>query len=181
MSINKKYYYIIGGTVEDLINKIKISDFVIEGTNNVLSISDIKLKKEIYVTLSNHIITNISGITESKPKIFQMKYLKNGNKYLNIYYEFLHIESHQQNNLFNSISDIKSQYIELNNVKKNNLTKNTKYIQTHSTKFITKIINLTEEDVLIIKTTIKKIIKSNIFKQIFEYTDLKENLEHLFI
>jgi len=171
---NVRFYYLIGGTIEDFINKIKISDFVKEGSDYVLSILDIKLKKEIYVKLSEHIITNISGTTETKPKILQIKYLKNGEKYLNIYYEFLHTESHKPD-ILNSMLKSKS-----NNLV-NNLIKNTKHVQIHSTKFITKIINLTEEDVLIIKAIIKKIIKSKIFKLIFEYTDLKENLEHLFI
>lgn len=251
MSQRKKFYYLTGGSLEEFTGKIKFSDFVREGSDYILSVSDVQSKKEIYIKMSDQAITNITGTSEPKPKIFQLKYYKNGQKYMNIYYEFLHTEKHipmnglngnglssnkhmsnprcpyypncpnpdcpncpnflnlsnQQNmqnqqNLQNiphptnantlnlllnneqyQLRKHKHQLRHRNNPHRQNQSNNlmnTKFIQDHKTKFITKIINLTEVDVLVLKTTIKKVIKSPIFKQIFEYTDLKENLEHLF-
>ena len=227
MSQRKKFYYLTGGSLEEFTGKIKFSDFVREGSDYILSVSDVQSKKEVYVKMSDHDITNITGTSESKPKIFQLKYYKNGNKYMNVYYEFLHTEKHvpmnglNENGLngiqpncpnyphclnhpncphcLNSLVNTQLTNTQLTNTQLNNthlyphrhrnrhnqqnqqndLMKN-KFIQEHKTKFITKIISLTEDDVFILKLTIKKVLKSPIFKQIFEYTDLKENLEYLF-
>lgn len=218
MSQQKKFYYLTGGSIEEFVGKIKFSDFVKEGSNYILSVSDVQTKKEIHIKMSDYDITNITGQSEPKPKLFQLKYYKNGNKYVNIYYEIIKIEKRIPMNGLNGNElngnglggsdnfDNVNVLDNLDNLDKANIIwsdqqsldqqrqrlrlrkqihrqqhqHQNKFIQDNKTKFIVKIISLTEEDVLILKTTIKKILKSPIFKQIFEYTDLKENLEHLF-
>ena len=91
-----------------------------------------------------------------------MQYFRDTKELLHIHYEYSYLETKIDDNN-------KLIHLHYNNV-----------IYKNSVKFTTKMINLNNDDIKIIKATIKKIHKFDIFQKIFNKTDLKENLIELF-
>ena len=151
-------YYLAGGNllsnIEEYIKKIKESTFDLSKEDNsyILNIVDDNNKMKIYVKIS-------------KNNVFHMQYFRDTKELLHIHYESSYLETKIDNN--------KLIHLHYNNNHNN-------VIYKHSVKFTQKMINLNDDDIKIIKATIKKIYKSDIFQKIFDKTDLKDNLIGLF-